>query len=150
FRSRNVAYTFGGLSAAGSRGAVSALNQYLFTTQGLIDPATSKPYTYTTFAEDGGDPRLDIAFQFLNWFVQNEFRVTPRLTLNVGVRYETILFPGLDPEAPYPLSRKIDGDRKNFRPASPSTGAPLRTARPSCAARSGPFTTCRRFRSSTL
>ncbi len=117
YKSRNVAYTFGGLSAAGAaRGAVTALNQYLFTSQGLIDPATSKPYTYTTFAEDGGDPKLIISFNFLNWFVQNEFRVTPRLTINAGVRYETILFPSLDPEAPYALSRKIDGDRKNFAP----------------------------------
>src|SRR5215471_13019841 len=88
-KSRNVAYTFGGLSAAGSaRGAVSALNQYLYTTQGLIDPATSKPYTYTTFAEDGGDPTLGIAFGFVNWFVQNEFRVSPRFSINAGVRYE--------------------------------------------------------------
>src|SRR5215475_4700338 len=54
FRSRNVAYTFGGLSAAGAaRGAVSALNQYLFTAQGITDPATNRPYTYSTFAEDG-------------------------------------------------------------------------------------------------
>jgi len=116
-RSRNVAYTFGGLSASGSaRGAVSALNQYLYTVQGLIDPATSKPYTYTTFAEDGGDPRLGIAFGFVNWFVQNEFRVHPRFTVNAGLRYETILFPDLDPEAPYPLSRTIDADRKDFAP----------------------------------
>src|SRR5215469_12479718 len=55
FKSENAAYTFGGLSAAGAaRGAVSALNQYLFTVQGLTDPATGKPYTYSTFAEDGG------------------------------------------------------------------------------------------------
>lgn len=117
FRSRNVAYTFGGLTAAGTaRGAVSALNQYLYTSQGVVDPATGKPYTYTTFAEDGGDPRLNISFNFLNWFVQNEFRVSPRLTINAGVRYETILFPSLDPEAPYPLSRQIDADRTNFAP----------------------------------
>jgi hypothetical protein len=117
FKSRNVAYTFGGLSAAGTtRGAVSALNQYLYTVQGLTDPSTGKPYTYSTFAEDGGDPRLNISFRFFNWFVQNEFRVNERLTINAGIRYETILFPGLDPEAPYALSRQIDGDHKDFAP----------------------------------
>ncbi len=116
-RTQNVTYTFGGLSAAGSaRGAVSALNQYLYTVQGLIDPATGNPYTYSTFAKDGGDPHLNISFQFLNWFVQNEFRVNQRFTLNLGVRYETILFPELDPQAPYPLSRKITDDRKDFAP----------------------------------
>jgi hypothetical protein len=117
FRARSVTYTFGGLSAAGTaRGAVSALNQYLFTTQGLIDPATNKPYTYSTFAEDGGDAHLSMPFGFVNWFVQNEIRISPRLTLNAGVRYETIIFPELDPDAPFPLSRKIDGDRKDFAP----------------------------------
>jgi hypothetical protein len=117
FKSENVAYTFGGLAAAaGVRPAVSALNQYLYTTQGLIDPATGKPYTYSTFAEDGGDPRLNISFNFLNLFLQDEFRVTPRLTVNAGVRYETILFPALDKNAPYPLSRQIDADRKDFAP----------------------------------
>ena len=117
FKSRNVAYSFGGLSAAGTaRGAVSALNQYLYTVQGLTDPATSLPYTYSTFAEDGGDPRLNISFRFLNWFVQDEFRVNQRLTINVGMRYERILFPGLDPDAPYPPSRKIDGDSTDFAP----------------------------------
>jgi hypothetical protein len=32
------------------------------------------------------------------------------------VRYEAILFPGLDPQAPYPQSRKIDNDLKDFAP----------------------------------
>jgi len=117
FKARAVTYTFGGLSAAGAaRGAVSALNQYLNTVQGSIDPATGKAYSYTTFAEDGGDPKLNISFNFLNWFVQNEYRLTPRFTINAGVRYETIFFPALDPDAPYALSRKIDGDRKDFAP----------------------------------
>lgn len=117
FKSRNLTYTFGGLSAAGpARGAVSSLNQYLNTVQGIVDPATGKPYTYTTFAEDGGNPSLNIAFGFVNGFVQNEFRVTDRLTLNAGIRYETILFPELDANAPFPLSRRIDSDRKDFSP----------------------------------
>jgi len=116
-KSENVAFTFGGLSAvSGVRGAVSALNQYLYTLQGLTDPATSKPYTYSTFAEDGGDPKLNISFNFLNWFLQDEIRLNSRFTVNAGIRYEAILFPALDQNAPYPLSRKIDGDLKDFAP----------------------------------
>jgi hypothetical protein len=117
FKARAVTYAFGGLSAAGaSRGAVSALNQYLNTVSGAIDPGTGKPYTYSTFSEDGGDPRLNISFNFVNWFLQDEFRITPRFTINAGVRYEAILFPKLDPNAPYPQSRKIDNDLKDFAP----------------------------------
>ncbi len=112
----NRNFTFGGLAAAAGRPAVTALNQYLYTVQGLIDPSTSKPYTYTQFAQDGGDPKLNISFNFINFFVQDEFRITPRFTLNFGVRYESILFPSLDPNAPYPLSRKIDDDKKDFAP----------------------------------
>ncbi len=117
FKSENVAYTFGGLSAVnGARGAVSALNQYLYTVQKLVDPATGKPYTYSTFAEDGGDPKLNISFNFMNWFLQDEIRLNSRFTVNAGVRYEAILFPALDQNAPYPLSRKIDNDLKDFAP----------------------------------
>jgi hypothetical protein len=116
-KSENLTYSFGGLSAvSGVRGAVSSLNQYLYTVQGAVDPATNKPYTYSTFAEDGGEPKLNISFNFINWFVQNEFRVNSRFTVNAGIRYEAILFPGLDPNAPYPLSRKIDNDLSDFAP----------------------------------
>lgn len=116
-KAENVAFAFGGLSAVtGVRGAVSALDQYLNTVAQKIDPATGKPYTYSTFSEDGGDPKLNISFNFVNWFVQDEIRLTPRLTVNLGVRYEAILFPGLDPNAPFPLSRKIDNDLKDFAP----------------------------------
>ena len=116
FKAENRTYTFGGLAAAGSFPAVSPLNQYLYTVQGLTNPATGLPYTYTQFAWDGGNPNLDIGFNFVNAFAQDEFRVNPRLTLNLGVRYETILFPSLDPNAPYLGSRSINDDLKDFAP----------------------------------
>ncbi len=116
FKAENRTFTFGGLAAANGRLAVSALNQYLNTLQNVVDPATGKPYTYTQFAWDGGDPMLNIGFNFLNFFVQDELRLSPRVTINAGVRYEAILFPGLDQNAPYPLSRKIDNDLKDFAP----------------------------------
>ena len=115
-RPQNRTFTFGGLAAANGRPAVSALNQYLNTKAGLIDPATGKPYTYTQFAIDGGDPALQISYSFINFFLQNEYRVTPRLTLSAGVRYEAILFPELDPQAPYVLSRRINNDYSNVAP----------------------------------
>jgi Carboxypeptidase regulatory-like domain len=113
---QNRTFTFGGLAAANGRSAVSPLNQYLYTLAGQIDPATGNPYTYTQVAWDGGDPDLSIGFNFINFFVQDEFRLNPRLTINAGLRYESILFPGLDPNAPYPLSRRINDDRKDFAP----------------------------------
>lgn len=128
-RAQNRQFTFGGLAAANGRPAVSALNQYLNTLAGLSDPATGKLYTYTQFLEDGGDPKLNIGFDFVNFFFQNEFRVTPRFTLNLGVRYEAILFPGLDPQAPYALSRKIKNDLNDWAPRFGFNWSPFRDNR---------------------
>lgn len=129
FKAENRAFVFGGLPAASNRGAVSALNQYLNTLQGLVDPATGSRYTFTQFQEDGGDPRLNIGFNFLNFFVQDEFRITPRFTINFGLRYEAILFPALDPAAPFPLSRKIDGDFRDWAPRFAFTWSPFADSR---------------------
>ncbi len=124
-RAQNRSFTFGGLTAANGRPAVSPLQQYLNTVAGLIDPATSRPFTYTQFQQDGGDPHLTTAFQFVNFFLQDEFRVTPNFTLNLGVRYEATLFPELDSQAPFPLSRKIDGDYKDWAPRFGFTWSPF-------------------------
>jgi hypothetical protein len=116
FKSENRTFTFGGLAAANGFAAVSPLNQYLYTLQGLTNPATGQPYTYTQFSWDGGNPNLNIGFNFINFFAQDEFRVNPRLTLSAGVRYEAILFPQLDPNAPYAASRSINNDLKDIAP----------------------------------
>jgi hypothetical protein len=124
-KAQNRAFIFGGLPALNGRPAVSALQQYLNTVGGVIDPATGKPFAYTQFQEDGGNPHLTTAFQFMNFFVQDEFRATQHLTFNLGVRYEAILFPSLDPNAPYPLSRKIDADYTDWAPRFGFTWAPF-------------------------
>jgi Carboxypeptidase regulatory-like domain/TonB dependent receptor/TonB-dependent Receptor Plug Domain len=109
-------FTFGGLAAANGRPAVSSLDQYLHTVNGDIDPATGRPYSYTQLAQDLGNPSVSLRFNFFNAFVQDEWRVASNLTLNAGVRYELIVFPTLDPNAPYPLSRSIDTDPNNIAP----------------------------------
>lgn len=116
FKSENRTFTFGGLTAANGFPAVSALNQYLYTLQGLTNPLTGLPYTYTQVAWDGGNPNLNIGFNFINAFAQDEFRLSPRVTLNAGVRYEAILFPKLDPNAPYAGSRSINDDLTDIAP----------------------------------
>lgn len=109
-------FTFNGLAAATGRGAVSALDQYLRTVNGDIDPATGRPYTYTQLAQDLGDPAVSLRFNFFNLFVQDEWRLGPSLTMNAGIRYEVMAFPTLDPDAPYPLSRSIATDSNNIAP----------------------------------
>lgn len=110
-------FSFNGLAAvSGVRPAVTPLDQYLNTTRGVIDPATNRPYTYTQLSQDLGDNNIALRFNFVNFFLQDEYRVLPNLTLNLGVRYELILFPVLDEQAPYELSRRINNDKNNIAP----------------------------------
>jgi hypothetical protein len=109
-------FTFGGLPAAAGRGAVSALDQYRHATAGDIDPATSRPYTYTQLSQDLGEPSVSLRFHFVNLFTQDEWRVGPNVTLNLGLRYELLQYPTLDANAPYLLSREIATDKNNLAP----------------------------------
>jgi hypothetical protein len=114
---RTRLFSFGGLGAvSGVRGAVTPLDQYLNTLNGVVDPATRNPYTYTQLSQDIGDNIIDLRFNFLNFFVQDDFRILSNLTLNVGMRYELLLYPTLDDKAPYELSRRVNNDTNNLAP----------------------------------
>jgi len=115
-RALNRTFVFGGLPAAGGRAAVTPLQQYLNTLNRVIDPATGRPFSYTQLQQDLGDPAVGERFHFVNLFLQDEYRLSPRLTLNLGLRYELILYPELDPEAPLPLSRTVNTDANNWAP----------------------------------
>jgi len=117
-------FTFSGLAAQNGRPAVSSLNQFLNTTSGAVDPATGKPYTYTFLTTNSGNPDVRIAFNFLNFFAQDEIRFSQNFSLNVGARYEVILFPTFDALAPYPLSRNIPNDYTDIAPRIGLTWSP--------------------------
>jgi hypothetical protein len=118
-------FTFSGLAAVNSHPAVSALNQYLDTVAGTINPATGLPYTYTNLTAYSGDPHVRIAFNFVNGFAQDEIRLTQNLIVNAGARYEVILFPTFDPLAPNPLSRSVPNDYSDIAPRLGLTWSPF-------------------------
>ena len=117
-------FSFSGLAAQNGRPALSALNQYLNTISGKIDPATRNPYTYTFLTTYSGDPTVRLAFNFVNFFAQDELRLSPRLSVNVGARYEAILFPTFDPLAPYAFSRSVPNDYRDIAPRLGLTFSP--------------------------
>jgi hypothetical protein len=118
-------FTFSGLAAQNGRPAVSSLDQFLNTTSGFADPATGKPYTYTFLTTNSGNPSIRIAFNFLNFFAQDEIRFSQNFSLNVGARYEAILLPTFDAQAPYPLSRHIPNDYTDIAPRIGMTWSPF-------------------------
>ena len=110
-------FTFGGLAANKSRPKVTALNQYLYTLAGDIDPSTKKPYTYTTLSVSLGDPSITRNIQFISAFVQDEYRLSPRLVAIAGLRYEKKLLPEAVPDSTYALAQKrIHGRDFSFAP----------------------------------
>ncbi len=118
-------FTFGGLGAAAGRPAVTPLDQYLRTVARTVDPATSRPYTYTQLQQELGENAVPLRYHFINFFLQDEFRLSPRLTLNFGVRYEAVLNPVLDDKAPYELSRRVKNDMNNWAPRFGFSWAPF-------------------------
>ncbi len=110
------AFSFSGLAAQNGRAAVSPLAQYQNTVAGTIDSATGQPFTYTFLSSLAGNPNIRLAFNFVNFFAQDEIRLTPNFSINVGARYEAILFPTFDLNAPYALSRSIPNDYRDIAP----------------------------------
>jgi hypothetical protein len=72
---------------------------------------------WTTYSQRFGEPRVETTIRDLNWYAQDQFRVTPSLTLNYGLRHEVAFLPQpriFNPD--YPETRRIPQTRKNFAP----------------------------------
>jgi len=110
-------FTFSGLTAAGSRGAVSALNQYLYAVAGDIDSATGAPYTYTSLSLALGDPTTIRTMQFFNGFVQDQYRFRRNLVVTGGLRYEKQLYPEGSPDSTFETAhRQLHSRNLSFAP----------------------------------
>ena len=72
---------------------------------------------WSTFTQTIGNPEVDFSVKDYAVFVQDDFRVTPRLTLNLGVRYDysDLTKPSLmNPD--YPATGRIPSYNKEFAP----------------------------------
>jgi hypothetical protein len=76
----------------------------------------TNPRSYTSFLQDLGDPTVDYTTGFYSFFVQDDFKVTPRFKLLFGVRYDLFEVPDARPYAPNRLSESFRVDRDNFAP----------------------------------
>jgi len=95
---------------------VSPLQQYMNTLNHVIDPSTGKPFTYSQLQQTFGDNTADHVTHSFNFFAQDNIKLTPKLTLNLGVRYEYLLYPSLLQNVPLDSSKRINNDPNNFVP----------------------------------
>ncbi|HXG55429.1 MAG TPA: TonB-dependent receptor, partial [Vicinamibacterales bacterium] len=125
----NASFTFGALTSNAQRPAVTALDNYLNARAGLIDPSTGRPYTYTQLSVAFGDPILTYSVRYYGVYAQDEWRLLPNVTLNYGLRWETVEPPTADQTSPHELSRQFRQDRNNFAPRLGFAWAPDSSSR---------------------
>ena len=66
------------------------------TTNCIANPTRFRGKCYTSNFQQGvGSPGLKLKTYDYNFFFQDDFRIFPRLTLNIGVRYEYITMPNI-------------------------------------------------------
>src|SRR5215831_16729361 len=71
---------------------------------------------YTQLTQEFGDNTASHTTNSFNFFAQDDFHLTPKLTLSYGIRYEYLAYPSLPSNAPLPESRSFPNDPNNFAP----------------------------------
>jgi len=74
------------------------------------------PLGYSNYVESFGEPSVSFHSTFYNFFGQDDWKVTPRLKVNYGVRYDLYAVPEAPANAPLAFSQKFRTDKNNFAP----------------------------------
>jgi hypothetical protein len=115
--SENLTTIFGSYSY-GNFGATNALTQYLTDYYLSQNPATAAQANhYTSYGQGFGPLGFNFTTSDYAAFAQDEWKVAPRLSLTLGVRYEFEQLP--TPQLPNPLvpqTQKFPSDKNNIAP----------------------------------
>ena len=93
-------------------------SQYTFPTIAAYIAARNgtNPRSYISYSETFGDPEINYKATFWNVFVQDDWKLTRRLKINYGLRYDLYQIPKADSTSPFPASQKFNVDKNNFAP----------------------------------
>ncbi len=93
-------------------------SQYTFPTIVAYIAARNGTNTrsYTSYSETFGDPEINYKATFWNFFAQDDLKLTRRLKINFGLRYDLYRIPKADSTSPFPASQKFNIDKNNFAP----------------------------------
>jgi outer membrane receptor protein involved in Fe transport len=94
----------------------SNLTNYLNTVNQVINLATGTTNWYTQLTQAFGNNTADHTTNSYNFYAQDAFQATPKLTFSYGLRYEFLQYPGLDPNAPLVNSRRLRSDPNDWAP----------------------------------
>ncbi len=76
----------------------------------------SNPRSYTSYNETFGNPEVGYKSTYWNFFAQDDWKLTRRLKINFGLRYDLYLIPKADKTAPLAFSQKFNVDKNNLAP----------------------------------
>jgi hypothetical protein len=87
-------------------------------TGGLVCGTTAAPLQcYQSYSQALGPLGFSLSTNEYGMFVQDQWRIKPRLTLNIGVRYELELLPSAQiPNPLFPATGTINSDKKDIGP----------------------------------
>jgi len=72
---------------------------------------------YANFAQGFGTPGFQFATNDLAFFAQDDWRIRPRLTLSLGLRWDTEILPSTQiPNSALPGTNSLPSDRSDFGP----------------------------------
>ncbi|MCW5958792.1 MAG: TonB-dependent receptor [Pyrinomonadaceae bacterium] len=92
--------------------------RYTFATLAAYNQARTgaNPRSYTNYTESFGDPDLSYKSTFYNWFAQDDWKITPNLKVNYGVRYDLYDIPEARSDSLFAASQDFRIDKNNFAP----------------------------------
>ncbi|HYL86548.1 MAG TPA: TonB-dependent receptor [Candidatus Angelobacter sp.] len=112
---------FEGFGAYSYNNRVDYISDYVSATvtgAPLFCGTSSAPLNcYASFAQGFGTPGFSFATNDLAFFAQDDWRIKPRLTLNLGLRWDTEIMPSPQiPNPALPATRVFPSDRSDFGP----------------------------------